>query len=137
MDPNKTIRTTAAGRRAAAARDGRISASQAKTKPLLLASAPAHTPGTWHEHAGSVVADIGERYTRLVADCFHYLPENRLVAPIEEARANARLIAAAPEMIVALEQADHWLEAHNASRDPVQAVAILEEIRAAIRKAKG
>ena len=52
----------------------------------------------------------------------------------EEAEANARLIAAAPELLVAL---DGLIRAHFDYDDPTGVLASVAEARAAIAKAKG
>jgi len=69
------------------------------------APATEHTPGPWrlgeanHCIIISTADDTTLRPTAIVADC-EYL------RPSEEAKANARLIAAAPDLLAALQRAD-------------------------------
>lgn len=53
----------------------------------------------------------------------------------KEAEANARLIAAAPDLLAALEMAERAFNAETI--DPLVAFATVEKIRAAIAQAKG
>jgi len=83
-----------------------------------------HTPGPWY-YAG--MRTIGGPDDRMVADCFS---TNR---PRETCEANARLIAAAPELLEACEQVALAAEYGNLGTNN-SAVATA---RAAIAKAKG
>ena len=51
-----------------------------------------------------------------------------------EMEANARLIAAAPDLLQACEQAEHWLDHDDGSAEPAEMLRVL---RAAIAKANG
>lgn len=87
-----------------------------------------HTPGPWE------VGDLDQNSQRIVRSehieictCWHHC-----VGSIEkQMEANARLIAAAPEMYEALKAAEEWLSGW-ASAEPY-----LETIRAALLKAEG
>ena len=57
----------------------------------------AHTPGPWRLDSPYVSAPSGE-HRKIVADCDQYFSD-------DECEANTRLIAAAPELLAALEQA--------------------------------
>lgn len=98
---------------------------------------PLHTPGPWH--VDSVPCDTGKIFIhsgdagaddrRDIADVHQWYGHKAQMA-------NAQLIAAAPELLDALECAEgvvHWaIEQHGASAE-----AVLKKVRAAIRKAKG
>ena len=107
----------------------------------------AHTPGPWHVEDGfSVVGTrrtVTEYFVRrdgqdiaIAADILD--PETG-----EPSEANARLIAAAPSLLDALEAAEKWIVAHD--EDPVSSepgdcdcsyCKMLASIRAALRAAK-
>lgn len=72
----------------------------------------------------------GKRYTRFALPVFvlHYCES---MGENEEARANARLIAAAPELLEALLEAKDWLTASNSPH------GLRERIGAALAKARG
>lgn len=96
----------------------------------------AHTPGPWNRGVAQHVYQ-GERWDpsnqqRLIACCE---PTTRTQADWEETWANARLIAAAPEMLAALEELAHALTTYTHANEtdwPELAAA-----RAVIAKAKG
>lgn len=56
--------------------------------------------------------------------------------PPEEVAANRALIAAAPELLNALQDAEHFLNHYADDEDPI-AKSVLHHIRAAIAKAEG
>ena len=56
-----------------------------------------HTPGPWRSQSPYVSAPSGE-HRKIVADCDQHFSD-------DECEANTRLIAAAPELLAALEQA--------------------------------
>ena len=94
-----------------------------------------HTPGPW------VVGNLDKNDQRLVrgehfeiATCWHHC-----VGSIEkEMEANARLIAAAPELLEALEQVlIEYDEVDLADHEPQSFTSAINEARAAIAKAKG
>jgi hypothetical protein len=55
-----------------------------------------HTPGPWSTDGLQICCDTG---IHIIAECSEWLPEFR-----DERRANARLIAAAPELLEALQR---------------------------------
>ncbi len=71
-----------------------------------------HTPGPWH-HTGREFNDVRDSDDELVAVALH-LRVGQPQRSVQEAEANARLIAAAPELLEALQQAlefvDGWKE---------------------------
>ena len=69
----------------------------------------AHTPGPWHvrearwhEVAADAISDNGEEYELVIAQCD---PAVQLLNNDSEIRANAALIAAAPDLLAALNTA--------------------------------
>jgi hypothetical protein len=99
---------------------------------------PSHTPGPWH-----AVYDAD-------GDCAIFDKQDELLAvtvgdpdiPLEEDEANADLMAAAPEMLEALEAALDELHEINLvrprpPRGPELTIAAENKVRAAIQKAKG
>lgn len=65
-----------------------------------------HTPGPWaiceHDHANVIWADNG-----VICDVFHANEDDEMTASVEsreESEANARLIAAAPQLLAALQK---------------------------------
>ncbi len=104
-----------------------------------------HTPGPWYcgepfevfPGAGlrfHVSQAEGATYTPLYSDVAHFLAETIPGEKLEIQRANARLIAAAPELLAALEIADKFCGSLTSDECP-DSVHI--PIRAAIAKAKG
>lgn len=90
-----------------------------------------HTPGPWTAHEET-------KYRR--AEVTHNErgdPIAEVFGPSADQRqANARLIAAAPEMLTALRDAENWLGELDAGPD-TGAQALIAELRAAIAKAEG
>jgi hypothetical protein len=86
MNPDKTIKSNASGRKAAAARD-------AITRPIVAAT---HTPGPW------VAYDLASGLKIISADEDIVANASSFDVGKEAAQVNARLIAAAPEMLEAL-----------------------------------
>jgi hypothetical protein len=85
----------------------------------------AHTPGPWRASDadnGTVFANDQPIGRRLIA----YLPTNAAQGP------NARLIAAAPDLLAALREANSWIDAYS-----IGSRAVLDQIQAAIFKATG
>jgi len=98
---------------------------------------PNHTPGPWKAD-GYMVRQDGSSGSRMIADiCYtgpHHTPESeypRSCRIVDEA--NARLIAAAPEMLEALEAADQSLADDGYFTDDHARQIVLR----AITKAKG
>ena len=92
-----------------------------------------HTPGPWHDWNDPVCSVMGARQEgdgglKAVAIVAQWPSE-------EERAANARLIAAAPDMLKALESLDEWLGAVPVGVVPGGLAH--GKIRAAIAKAKG
>jgi len=95
-----------------------------------------HTPGPWEQtdgHGptphGTAVAQVGGNQY-LIASCTAYFGR-------EGGQANARLIAAAPELLAALEQAHMALIGYLPAHRNVVTDAAIEAARAAIAKATG
>ena len=92
-----------------------------------------HTPGPWeavegNAHHGPFVTDIGDR---TICDLYTLDGADRpAVFRPEEAEANARLIAAAPDLLAALEELCLAPNKHRPEE-------YWEDARAAIAKAKG
>lgn len=98
-DPEQTINTSKAGRRAAMARDGRLDKATADT--VQMQPMAAHTPGPWYvDGDGHVTANADDEH----GICRPIICERVMGFSGDEA-ANARLIAAAPEMLEALRKA--------------------------------
>jgi hypothetical protein len=104
-----------------------------------------HTPGPWATEASintdaSDLVIVTKDYEYRIADTYVPSHHDGMAVPIEEAEANARLIAAAPELLIAL---DRILRAHESGNNG----AVMGEVtlceffvdtaRAAIAKAKG
>lgn len=94
-----------------------------------------HTPGPWYavggvvEHPDDTVPDICVCDPKLFG--MGHLPRSR-----EEIIANARLIAAAPDLLDALQLSlEYW--AHREQRYKNRSPVWVQEARAAIAKAKG
>lgn len=94
-----------------------------------------HTPGPWTfagPSPGGTTCDDGGDYAivqngGIIAEAIHRVD----VARYEDARANAALIAAAPDLLDACVRAEWWLSTIGDSD------AIREIVRLAITKAKG
>ena len=89
-----------------------------------------HTPGPWEVDGFSVMAGVGAEYGDLAyatAGDGHADPDCHLNRPDAERLANATLIAAAPDLLAALEEIAEITQ-HTASRE----IAL-----AAIAKARG
>ena len=88
-----------------------------------------HTQGPWEINSGTTVyAQNGiARLRRRAALCKTDISSSE-GDTLEKARANARLIAAAPELLEALKELVGWLE---------DDIYFLDKARAAIAKAKG
>ena len=102
-----------------------------------MASESKHTPGPWEAHypEGSngywyIEPDSRPNGTGRIATAYH-------ADTPEQVASNARLIAAAPDLLVALEE----LYTHHAYKDPEAQKAldtpVMAKARAAIAKAKG
>jgi hypothetical protein len=92
-----------------------------------------HTPGPWFAAWDCIVANdpTGQHEDLYLAEIVIADDEGRIVSP-EEQGANARLIAAAPDMLAALQDVLEFWD------DPNTSVAELKgRLRDAIAKAKG
>jgi hypothetical protein len=90
-----------------------------------------HTPGPWTVAYGSVYSESGE--CRIA-----YMDRDEPMTKPTERDANAQLIAAAPEMLEALEGMTDMFERHIENRPgPNDAAARWDKARAAIAKARG
>ena len=83
-----------------------------------------HTPGPWHVEDGQSIYAKDGACVRLIAKCH--------AGHREERDANARLIAAAPDLLYAANWALERLEEIHGESNPVVA-----QLRAAIDKAEG
>ena len=91
-----------------------------------------HTPGPWK------VEPIHR--DRVVAGNFRFLPANDRGAPMEEWQANARLIAAAPDLLDLAKNIAGLDPVYIPAGNSILAVAVREwftQARAAIAKAEG
>jgi len=100
----------------------------------------AHTPGPW------VLEQDGDVYVRLAPDNVIRCMDERSDVAISQDYANARLIAAAPDLLAALQVALHALENarleydyHGNPMDKCDAdvIAAVDTLRAVIAKATG
>lgn len=102
----------------------------------------AHTPGDWRVDGSfrvtvNAVQPDGSFWT--IVAC----PGGSPNTPLHEAKANAALIAAAPDMLHALRRAAPWLArliadgGHHGCAAPNDAVRTLQRVEAAIAKAEG
>lgn len=107
------------------------------------AGEPTHTPGPWHwewaHGAYSLQNDAGRQVCDDGSACDEY---NRAIDPADEGEsgANARLIAAAPDLLLELQQAVMVIEAlHGAPAWEIfyNNAPEMRRIRAAIAKATG
>lgn len=105
-----------------------------------------HTPSPWtiseHEHANVIFSDNG-----VICDVFHANEDDDMTASVEsreESDANARLIAAAPELLSALERLSQKTRRANdiqhsggkiEPEDWSELYALTNEAQAAIAKA--
>ena len=91
-----------------------------------------HTPGPWHTDgtAGFEALEVRSNDRRIAKSLYHRGSEDR------EADANARLIAAAPDLLAACKAARRALQAAD-SRGFISAVYEIEQLEIAIAKARG
>lgn len=94
-----------------------------------------HTPGPWTIKAGFIVAEASGWKGAFVAKPLHVDIDNK-VSDTPRAEANARLIAAAPDMLAALELVAP-IYAHIDQRDTSPFGVTGRTVNAAIAKAKG
>lgn len=86
-----------------------------------------HTPGPWLQSSTVLVCD---QEARVIANCTPMVDVPAIAIPLKDVDANARLIAAAPELLAALEGfiAEFGDKAVNAN---------VQKARAALAKARG
>ncbi len=97
------------------------------------------TPGPWHVHGDNHTLIHADDGRQMLAEALRDHIMKGWAITLPEAQANARLIAAAPEMLEALEWCADVI-GHNSCSDgqPNNGFVIaLEHARAAIAKAKG
>lgn len=95
---------------------------------------PAHTPGPWKPRGSHLALDFGivveDKY--VIAEVFSDIRQAAHI-DIEEARANARLIAAAPDLLAALTDCVTAMTALHCGKESRD--SIIEAARAAISRA--
>lgn len=95
-----------------------------------------HTPGPWVTNQGSVIAKNALKvYSIEICDPSAGVNGIGKLLPIDEREANAALIAAAPDLLAALEWAEAMILQHCKNEDGQ--TPDVEPIRAAIAKARG
>lgn len=95
-----------------------------------------HTPGPWV--ANDCIVKAVDCYGPWVADTdlmLRYPPRKPHISHAEQ-RANARLIAAAPDLLAALEELTLWARENTGPKDPNSPHHLLIVAVEAIRKAK-
>ena len=93
-----------------------------------------HTPGPWCvRHDDMVCSQEG----RIIADCESTPYAMRPAPPIVEDKANATLIAAAPELLAALKAASEWLNDMGCEHEEPDLTCVVCLVNAAINKAEG
>lgn len=97
----------------------------------------AHTPGPWEISGAALDIRANAGGMRMIASV--YQPETHPLAPTDAMSvANARLIAAAPDLLAALKQSELAVAELCVGQDPAnECWNILAQVRAAIAKAKG
>ncbi len=100
-----------------------------------------HTPGPWQQHSENqpltIIGNVdGPDDTR-----YHYTTVCEVTDHEQEAQANSRLIAAAPELLEALRWTESWIVKHGLDKAELingqyAEVPILGTIRKAIAKAR-
>lgn len=121
--------------------------SDANAQPRIASAKPSHTPGPWiaKKGAGWFVTRPHAVERREAAIAVGMTPATSLVgSPTsdkgDECEANARLMAAAPDLLECLnnwiELADSAIEEMGIGPHPTEA-AVLESARAAVRRATG
>ncbi len=91
-------------------------------------SEPKFTPGPWSVEGRYVGRMVGGEIDTCIAECFNHLSIDR-----HNAKANAYLIAAAPELYEALEKLEGWFDSDSKEG----ADKYLTEAKAARAKARG
>jgi hypothetical protein len=94
-----------------------------------------HTPGPWYVESGAVWAEAKDGSNLKIASVHPVLN----YVSMGGRNANARLIAAAPDLLDALKRAEGHLadEIHNRHIHPIGHCPVLDWVRAAIAEAEG
>ena len=100
-----------------------------------------HTPGPWSQYTGQP-RDIGIEYAKGAVVSANRLTAVAYAETRDECNANARLIAAAPDLLLHLERVTAWLTTLGGDKSLDPEIAGLcddyaDEARAATAKAKG
>jgi hypothetical protein len=95
-----------------------------------------HTPGPWAAHDGWITADPkhGSGGEACVVAQIHSGPD---CAPAEHANANARLIAAAPDLLAAGKAVAALWAKHGLGDDDAESEPVWDALRHAIGRAEG
>ena len=99
------------------------------------------TPGPWHlrmsdnatphiEHGDCLLDEVGNLQNRICV-----MPAE--IMQSYNSLANTRLIAAAPDLIEALQDAEKWLVLLEADKISLRGIEVIQKARAAIAKARG
>jgi len=127
-------------------RDGILFGVSHNREALKYKMTTQHTPGTWKVETCDYALATPPRKELKISNSQCYLatlacdfdmPNNPYTVPLEQAQANARLIAAAPELLAALEDCAGVLESIDKQlRGKSYAITeVLRKSRAAISKA--
>jgi len=97
-----------------------------------------HTKGPW----SLVIGEHGDRHSRTVVCASPFRKIARIniegsLRPLPSDEANARLIAAAPDMLSALIEAEACMSIVEPRSDKAEYLRILDVVRAAIGRARG
>jgi hypothetical protein len=96
-----------------------------------------HTPGPWEVHEYGDGDSLAIHYSDNDRICF-MATHGGSQAQWEAIQANARLIAASPDLLAMLHCAENWLREYDMQNSPDSgAHELLRDIRAAIAKATG
>jgi len=92
-----------------------------------------HTPGPWKQHPYEKKAIVGDRGDKVTHDIAHICQTGKQ-ATIE---ANARLIAAAPEMLAALKRIMVIFEREGIGSDEEESEPLYNDIKTIINRIEG
>lgn len=93
-----------------------------------------YTPGKWSLNVGEDWdgANVTDKHGRTVALCEGCdMPGSSVEVGTEEAKSNARLIAASPTMLAALERVSEWFKQHGTAETQGIACDVFQAIDAA------
>ena len=106
-----------------------------------------HTPGPWRltesgdaivsADGGTLIVETGQDYWQNLEAAAAGASSDIAKRHLPQVRANARLIAAAPELLEALKQATAALAWHEQVHGVAMDAVVVEKARAAIAKAQG